>query len=174
MTTNCGFVAFMSRRDAERALNVMKNRSDMRVGWGKSVDLPTHPIYIPKELLKMFLPPPQTGLPFNAQPPRKFNDHDGTTDRLFKLFLQTKIADLDCLLRESVVKVTIPLNKKMLALVNRMVEFVVKEGPLFEAMIMNREMQNPDYGFLFENQSATHLYYRSVFRFKLISFFKSV
>lgn len=89
MTTNCGFVAFMSRRDAERALNVMKNRSDMRVGWGKSVDLPTHPIYIPKELLKMFLPPPQTGLPFNAQPPRKFNDNDGTitTEVLFKNFL---------------------------------------------------------------------------------------
>lgn len=77
----------MSRRDAERALNVMKNRSDMRVGWGKSVDLPTHPIYIPKELLKMFLPPPQTGLPFNAQPTKKINDNDGTTNMLFNHFL---------------------------------------------------------------------------------------
>lgn len=62
---------------------------------------------------------------------------------------------------------TIPLNKKILTLVNRMVEFVVKEGPLFEAMIMNREMQNPDYSFLFENKSANHLYYRSVIFFFL-------
>lgn len=56
-----------------------------------------------------------------------------------------------------------------------MVEFVVKEGPLFEAMIMNREMQNPDYSFLFENKSANHLYYRSVFFFfKWLSMSKTV
>ncbi|KAH1001848.1 hypothetical protein HUJ04_005808 [Dendroctonus ponderosae] len=134
MNTNCGFVAFMSRRDAERALNHMKNRIDMRVGWGKSVDLPTHPVFIPPELLKLYLPPPSSGLPFNAQP-SKSADWEGAT-----------------------VKVTIPLNKKLLALINRMVEFVVKEGPLFEAMIMNKELSNPEYSFLFDNKSANHVW----------------
>ncbi|XP_056332293.1 U2 snRNP-associated SURP motif-containing protein isoform X3 [Danio aesculapii] len=41
-----------------------------------------------------------------------------------------------------------------------MIEFVVREGPMFEAMIMNREINNPLYRFLFENQSPAHVYYR--------------
>lgn len=65
-----------------------------------------------------------------------------------------------------------------------MVEFVIREGPMFEAMIMNKEMHNPMfrydfcivnfnfcvmqqtdtcliiYRFLFENQSPAHVYYR--------------
>lgn len=41
-----------------------------------------------------------------------------------------------------------------------MVEFVVREGPMFEAMIMNREINNPMFRFLFENQSPAHIYYR--------------
>lgn len=28
-------------------------------------------------------------------------------------------------------------------LIHRMVEFVIREGPMFEAMIMNRELTNP-------------------------------
>jgi len=31
----------------------------------------------------------------------------------------------------------------MLNTIHRMIEFVVREGPMFEAMIMNREIQNP-------------------------------
>ena len=41
-----------------------------------------------------------------------------------------------------------------------MIEFVVREGPMFEAMIMNREINNPMFRFLFDNQSPAHLYYR--------------
>lgn len=33
--------------------------------------------------------------------------------------------------------------RQLLALIHRMVEFVVREGPMFEAMIMNRELSNP-------------------------------
>jgi hypothetical protein len=47
-----------------------------------------------------------------------------------------------------------------LCLINRMVEFVVREGPVFEAMIMNREMNNRNFRFLFDNQSPEHIYYR--------------
>lgn len=54
------------------------------------------------------------------------------------------------------------MNKKVVTLVNRMIEFVVKEGPLFEAMIMNNELNNPDYYFLFDNKCPTHAYYRLV------------
>jgi len=41
-----------------------------------------------------------------------------------------------------------------------MVEFVVREGPMFEAMIMNKELNNPMFRFLFENKSHEHIYYR--------------
>jgi len=41
-----------------------------------------------------------------------------------------------------------------------MIEFVVREGPMFEAMIMNRELNNPMFRFLFDNQSPAHVYYR--------------
>ncbi|CAH1957860.1 unnamed protein product [Acanthoscelides obtectus] len=143
--SNCGFVAYMSRKDAERALLANKNRDDMRVGWGKSVEIPTHPIYIPKDLLKLYLPPPQTGLPFNAQPPENYQGRE-TEDKHF--------------LEKCAVKVTVPLNKKQLMVIHRMVEFVVREGPMFEAFIMNQEIKNSDYSFLFDYQSPLHTYYR--------------
>ncbi|NEU34977.1 hypothetical protein GN156_30420, partial [bacterium LRH843] len=45
-------------------------------------------------------------------------------------------------------------------LIHHTIEFVIREGPMFEAMIMNREIQNPMFRFLLENQSAPHIYYR--------------
>ena len=35
------------------------------------------------------------------------------------------------------------LYRLLLCLIHRMVEYVIREGPLFEAMIMNKEMNNP-------------------------------
>jgi len=40
----------------------------MKLGWGKPVPIPPHPVYIPPALSEMTLPPPPSGLPFNAQP----------------------------------------------------------------------------------------------------------
>lgn len=100
---NCGFVAFMNRRDAERALKNLNGTSynsffiltsqiayiefhsywvfspcifigkmimnfEMKLGWGKGVPIPPHPIYIPPSMMEHTLPPPPSGLPFNAQP----------------------------------------------------------------------------------------------------------
>lgn len=146
--SNCGFVAFMSRNDAERALKENKHRVDIRIGWGKSVEIPPHPIYIPDELLKLYLPPPLTGLPFNAQPPYP-QWSVPADDKEFEDFLKA-----------CYVKVTVPLNKKIIMIIHRMVEFVVREGPMFEAFIMNKEIKNPDFTFLFDCQSPLHIYYR--------------
>lgn len=91
---NCGFVAFMSRFDGERALRALSGKVidskfqqtfkieprsllyrcfsssdfDMKMGWGKPVPIPVHPIYIPPAMLRLTCPPPPSGLPFNAQP----------------------------------------------------------------------------------------------------------
>lgn len=40
----------------------------MKLGWGKSLPIPPRPIFIPAVLLESTLPPPPTGLPFNAVP----------------------------------------------------------------------------------------------------------
>lgn len=36
-------------------------------------------------------------------------------------------------------------HRNLLFLIHRMIEFVVREGPVFEAIIMNKEKNNPDY-----------------------------
>jgi hypothetical protein len=33
--------------------------------------------------------------------------------------------------------------RNLLMLIHRMIEFVIREGPMFEAMVMNRELNNP-------------------------------
>lgn len=36
-------------------------------------------------------------------------------------------------------------DRSLLQLIHRTIEFIVREGPMFEAMIMNRELSNPDF-----------------------------
>ena len=48
----------------------------MKLGWGKAVPIPAHPVYIPPALAELTQPPPASGLPFNAQPPRRQRDRD--------------------------------------------------------------------------------------------------
>ena len=48
-------------------------------------------------------------------------------------------------LMQSVVKVVVPTDSDLLKLIHRMIEFVIREGPMFEAMVMNKEMSNPLY-----------------------------
>ena len=40
---------------------------EMKLGWGKAVPIPPNPVYIPKAMLDLTMPPPPSGLPFNAQ-----------------------------------------------------------------------------------------------------------
>lgn len=162
---NCGFVAFMNRKDGERALKFLNGKDvmsyEMKLGWGKGVPIPAHPIYIPPTMLELTMPPPPSGLPFNAQPaprdrhriPRMrpgepYPENPEDVDRLNKI------------LSQAVVKVVIPTERNLLMLIHHMIEFVIREGPMFEAMIMNREINNPMFRFLFENQSPAHIYYR--------------
>lgn len=79
-------------------------------------------------------------------------------------------------------------RRNLLFLIHRMIEFVVREGHVFEAVIMNKEKNNPEYRwiflellacwcrkwpcasrlvsspftsrFLFDNKSQDHVYYR--------------
>lgn len=162
---NCGFVAFMARKDAERALRRLAGKDvmgyEMKLGWGKSVPIMTHPIYIPPKLQQYAMPPQKSGLPFNAQPLG-----DVTNINIEELDLKSYLDDeekrkqIDEVLSKSIIKVVIPTERPLLMLIHRMIEFVVREGPIFESMIMAREKNNPNFRFLFEFDSAAHIYYR--------------
>lgn len=157
---NCAFVAYMTRKDADRALRHLQGRDvqgfEMKLGWGKSVPVPPHPVYVPPVLLERTLPPPPSGLPFNAQPrdPAKKSPAPGVPPE----FIDQR--DFENTLQNSIVRVVVPTERNLLCLIHRMVEFVVREGPMFEAMIMNREINNPMFRFLFDNKSPAHIYYR--------------
>ncbi|TSP36066.1 U2 snRNP-associated SURP motif-containing protein [Bagarius yarrelli] len=155
--TNRGFVAFMTRKDAERALAALDGKTvmgfEMKLGWGKAVRIPPQPLYTPVGVLKPTAPPPPSGLPFNAQPRDRFrNDFSKSRSRASDDFYKT--------LYDAVVTVVIPSERNLLCLIHRMIEFVVREGPMFEAIIMSREKDNPDFRFLFDNKSQEHVYYR--------------
>ncbi|KAG5678443.1 hypothetical protein PVAND_008116 [Polypedilum vanderplanki] len=162
---NCGFVAFMARKDAERALRRLAGKDvmgyEMKLGWGKSVPIMTHPIYIPPKLQEYAMPPQKSGLPFNAQPLGDVTNIN--VDELdFKSYLvdEEKKKQIDEILSKTIVKVVIPTERPLLMLIHRMIEFVIREGPIFESMIMAREQNNPNFRFLFEFDSAAHIYYR--------------
>lgn len=146
---NCGFVAYMSRKDAERGLKNLNGKvlfdCELRVGWGKTVVIPSYPVFIPKILLDNMQPPPQSGLPFNAQLPKLLPDNVSTFEEILKY---------------CVIKVVIPTDRYLLSSIHRMIEFVVREGMLFEAIIMEKEQHNSSFRFLFDNQSPAHVYYR--------------
>ncbi|KAF7662053.1 hypothetical protein LDENG_00247950 [Lucifuga dentata] len=154
-TSNRAFVAFMTRKDAERALAALDGKVimgfEMKLGWGKPARIPSQPLYTPVGVRAT--PPPPSGLPFNAQPRDRFRND-------FTKPLGMSKVDFQKSLSEAVVKVVIPTERNLLFLIHRMIEFVVREGPMFEAIIMSKEKNNPDYRFLFENKSQDHVYYR--------------
>ncbi|OUC39512.1 hypothetical protein D917_05242 [Trichinella nativa] len=161
-----GFVAFMTRKDAQRAFSALKgvilHGQEIKLSWGKPVTIPVYPVYVPDAMMKMIAPPPRSGLPFNAQPRRK--DRDAYTWPLPEDLMEPEDPVQQKMWRKmiknAVVKVVIPTDRPLLCIIHRMIEFVVREGPLFEAMIMAKENKNPMYSFLFDNTSAAHTYYR--------------
>ncbi|KAJ3046205.1 U2 snRNP-associated SURP domain-containing protein [Rhizophlyctis rosea] len=151
---NCGFVSFMTREAAQNALKSLDGFDllgyVMRVGWGKAVAIPPKPIFV----LEGAPLPPVSGLPFNAQ--RSTSKVPGGL--VAATNPGTGAAGSDASSTE--VCVVIPSDPEVLAVIHRTIERVLKHGPDFEALIMDREKNNSKFGFLYDHVSPAHIYYR--------------
>ncbi|ORX92772.1 hypothetical protein K493DRAFT_263093 [Basidiobolus meristosporus CBS 931.73] len=152
---NCGFISFMKRDDAMQALKSLDGQEikghAIRVGWGKAVTLPAKPIFVlANEDRKEF-----TGHPFNAKPiastPAK--SAYATIPPPGAIIGSHPEPKLE-------IHVVRPKEQALVKLIHKVVERVLLYGPSFEAVIMEREVDNPKFSFLFKHESPEHVYYR--------------
>lgn len=150
--------------------------------------IPQNPVFVPPELKKLLQPPPQSGLPFNAQlhpddlargyrvpnpyprpppPPCSYLDPTNTSQPPgdYRLDLQLKAMqeiyeEFTGVLSRATVKVIVPTDQQLLDRIHKTIEFVMREGPVFESIIIAREKENSDYKFMHDFQSQEHVYYR--------------
>ena len=74
--------------------------------------------------------------------------------------VSSKILHSKWLLLLCLVRVVIPTDPQLVRLINRVIEFVVREGPMFEAILMDKESNNPMFQFLYDYSCPAHSYYR--------------
>ncbi|KAJ3183952.1 U2 snRNP-associated SURP domain-containing protein [Gaertneriomyces sp. JEL0708] len=148
---NCGFISFMARAAAESALEEMNGKvilgHDLRVGWGRAVPIPPQPVFALPSHTKQ----ERSGLPFNAQVV-KLNGGVGA--------IPPPNAGGGRSRARHEVHVQEPSDRQVRMIIHRMIERVIRFGPAFESLIMEREVDNPSYKFLFDNDSPEHVYYR--------------
>uniref|UniRef100_A0A1I7UJ86 U2 snRNP-associated SURP motif-containing protein n=1 Tax=Caenorhabditis tropicalis TaxID=1561998 RepID=A0A1I7UJ86_9PELO len=166
----CAFVAFMSRVDLDRFMSEVRiiiiRNEPIRFAYARPVQIPTAPYYTPPVLQALQHPDPTSGLPFNAQPDAEIAQKFLKTYKSFPPMHQIPCEgqygyeDFTELIKNSVIRVVIPPDRKLTRTMDRMAVYVVTEGPQFEAMICAEEFQNPMFQFLWDNMSALHVYYR--------------
>ncbi|KAJ1369008.1 hypothetical protein KIN20_030379 [Parelaphostrongylus tenuis] len=166
----CGFCAFMSREDVDRALAQMMGffirGEPIRMSFAKPIVIPAQPFYVPPPLLELSTPDPMTELPFNAKPLLRdliaYKEKYGPLPRYGEPinFEGEQLQAYEEMIKNATVRVVIPSDSHLLLVIQHVVEFTIREGPLFEAMLMTRERTNPLFRFLFELNHPTHVYYR--------------
>ncbi|KAJ3679191.1 hypothetical protein LUZ60_017202 [Juncus effusus] len=148
---NCGFVAFMNRADGQAAKDEMQGvivyDNEMKIGWGKSVSLPSQALAAPppghmairnKEGNTVVLSGPGSGpiAPITSQPS--------------ELVLTPNVPDI---------VVVPPEQDKLRHVIDTMALYVLDGGCAFEQAIMERGRGNPLFNFLFDLKSKEHTYY---------------
>ncbi|KXN71857.1 hypothetical protein CONCODRAFT_69496 [Conidiobolus coronatus NRRL 28638] len=131
---NSGFVCFMKRDDASEALSNLDGTDlmglNLRIGWGKSVQLPSIPVYDPNHSRAQ---QPPTSLPFNITKPLEKKNHN---------------------------QIIIPSDSRQLEVIHKTIERVLDLGNSFEQLIMERNSNDPNFAFLTDIDSPNHLYYK--------------
>ncbi|CAJ0944640.1 unnamed protein product, partial [Mesorhabditis belari] len=165
----CGFVGFMSRIDAERAMSGLMGltiRGDIiKYSFAKPVPIPPQPFYVPPPLQQYMFPDPPTGLPFNAKP-RETDMKEYLAE--FKTLAEVGTLPTDekaktkfrKMLKNAVVRVLIPTDSTIISVIHRTIEFVIRHGAMFEKLLLDNEGHNEIYQFLWNFHHPAHVYYR--------------
>lgn len=99
-------------------------------------------------------PPPPPPSPVETAPESQADsdkDSRGVQDT-YKEFIEV--------FQRSTVQVYVPKDRSMLDRIHKTIEYVIREGPVFETIIISNESKNPDYKFLYDYQCLEHVYYR--------------
>ncbi|KAK4730164.1 hypothetical protein R3W88_023152 [Solanum pinnatisectum] len=149
--SNCGFVSFMNRADAQATTDEMEgvtvNEYELKIGWGKSVSLPSQALPVPpprhmairsKEGATVILSGP-SGPPVTTVPGQNT-----------ELVLTPNVPDI---------MVVPPEDDHLCHVIDTMAPCVLDGGCAFEQAIMERGRGNPLVRFLFELGSKEHTYY---------------
>ncbi|KAJ2606713.1 RNA-binding ribosome biosynthesis protein mak21 [Coemansia sp. RSA 1722] len=150
---NSGFVSFMDRECAARALAEMDGRDlggyALRVSWGKRVAVPAQPVFVldKENPTKM----PSTGYPFNAKP---------STQRRVRCAGRTMMVAEEDQGDIPEIKVERPPDQRLVRLIHWTIEHVVEFGPGFEVSLISRTRNEPRFQFLVDSELPEHVYYR--------------
>ncbi|KAJ1811119.1 hypothetical protein LPJ56_005836, partial [Coemansia sp. RSA 2599] len=151
---NSGFVSFMDRECATRALEEMDGKDlagyVLRVCWGKRVAIPLQPVFVLDKDNPTRLP--STGHPFNAKlAGQKRVRCAGRTMLIAEEDDQGDIPEI---------KVERPSDQRLVRLIHWTIEHVVEHGPKFEFALISRVRDEPRFQFLIDSELPEHVYYR--------------
>lgn len=145
-----GFVAFMTRTSAEQALEEMDGkvlgRHDLKVNWSKAVPLPAKPIW----------PPDGDDDESRDDDDRRAGHARAGTSGVSGVAPPAPPPPSGA----AEVVVHFPEDQRIVALVDTLARYVAEDGRVFERAVMDRERDNEDFAFLFDQTCATHTYYR--------------
>lgn len=155
---NSGFVAFMRREAAEKAIDAMAGHvyfgNPMRVGWGKTVPLPPVPLYVSPTSSSKQDRAAATATAGAALPPTSSMPHGQYNAHFTAQFdVQPHQPALD-------VAVSIPQDPEVSFRCDVLAHYVALHGLSFEAEVLKREKDNPLFQFIDDSSSPDHLYYR--------------
>ncbi|PRW57019.1 U2 snRNP-associated SURP motif-containing -like isoform X1 [Chlorella sorokiniana] len=153
---NTGFVSFMKRDDAEKAMEALDgveiHEMAISIGWGKSVPLPSVPCWPPPGGLAAAreggaaVPPPVADAAG-----RRIGKFGGGRTGARKEEVRGVGPDID---------VQIPTDPRQRFVIDAMAFYVMRDGCEFEQVVMEKEESNPEFNFLFDTRCPEHAYYR--------------
>eukprot|EP00899_Mesostigma_viride_P019993 jgi/Mesvir1/27996/Mv20193-RA.4 len=183
---NCGFVAFMDREGATRALianqGKVLNGHEIRIGWGKGVPVPSKAIClqggpIPKVFSSVMARP--IGGASISEPTAAVNAapwmQAGVVEEVIAAKAAAEGEGGDRPAAPVYPKVTppaephpeypdvvvqVPKSERVRAIIDLLAKYVAMDGCALEQVILEQQRRDPEYIFLFDLGSADHAYYR--------------
>lgn len=152
---NSGFVAFMERADAARALDALNGvrlcGREMSIGWGKAMPIPARPIWVP-------VAPGDTasaaGFDPAAGPGRQHRAADAAAAAGLAAAAPATSADIPD------VVVRAPEDGRQRFVIDSLACHVLQGGSALERRVAEAERDNPEFAFLRDRESSDAAYYR--------------